>query len=98
MLILYDVIDFFINDDVKIHNLPTNRACIGDNGGVYDFICGNIICLRHDSDGNFDSILESDIPLIEKKLIPLMSVDTVEDRIIYTMINARVLPEYEGER
>lgn len=52
----------------------------------------------HNSDGNFDSILESDIPLIEKKLIPLMSVDTVEDRIIYTMINVRVLPEYDGEQ
>ena len=98
VLSLNDEIDLVINDEGKIHNLPTNRACIGDNGGVYDFICGNIICLRHDSDGNFDSILESDIPLIEKKLIPLMSVDTVEDRIIYTMINARVLPEYEEER
>ena len=54
--------------------------------------------LRVYSDGNFESILESDIPLIEKKQIPLMSVDTVEDRIIYTMINVRVLPEYERER
>lgn len=27
-----------------------------------------------------------------------MSMDTVVDRIIYTMINVRVLPEYEGER
>lgn len=36
--------------------------------------------------------------MIEKKLISLMSMDTVVDRIIYTMINVRVLPEYEGER
>ncbi len=95
---LNDEIDLVINDEGKMHNLPTNRACIGDNGGVSDFICGNILCLRHDSDGNFESILESDIAVVEKKLIPLMSVDTAGDNIIYTMINADILPEYEGER
>ena len=94
---LNDEIDLVINDEGKIHDLPTNRACIGDNGGVYDFICGNILCVRH-RDDEFDSILESEIAGIEKKLIPLISVDMFEDRTIYTMTNADFLPEYEGER
>ena len=38
VLSLNDEIDLVINDEGKIHNLPTNRACIGDNGGVYDYI------------------------------------------------------------
>lgn len=91
-------IDLVINDEGKIHQLPTNRARIGGNGRVADFICGNILCLRHDSDGNFESILESDIPKIEKSLLPLMSVNIVDNNIIYTMINADVLPEYDSEQ
>lgn len=86
-----------VNDEGKIHDLPANRACIGDNGEVYDFICGNILCVRH-RDDEFDSILESDIAVIEKKLIPLLSVDMLEDRTIYTMTNAGFLSEYKGER
>ena len=97
VLSLNDEIDLVINDEGKIHNLPTNRACIGDNGEIYDFICGNILSVRHRDDES-DSILESDIAVIEKKLIPLMSVDMFEDRTIYTMTNADFLPEYEGER
>lgn len=97
VLNLNDEIDLVINDEGKINNLPTNRACIDDNGEVYDFICGNILCVRH-CDDEFDSILESDIAVIEKSLVPLLSVSRIEGRNVFVMTGADILPEYEGER
>lgn len=94
---LNDEIDLVINDEGKIHNLPINRACIDDNGEVYDFICGNILCVRHHDD-EFDSILESDIAVIEKSLVPLLSVSRIEGRNVFVMTGADALPEYDGER
>ena len=35
-------------------------------------LVGNIMCVRHNSDGEFTSIREEDIPVIESHLIPLM--------------------------
>jgi hypothetical protein len=43
-----------------------------DDGVVLDMLVGNIMCVRHNSDGEFTSIKEDDIPIIESHLIPLM--------------------------
>lgn len=94
---LNDEIDLVINDEGKIHDLPINRACVGDGGTITDFICGNILCVRH-CDDEFDSILESDIAVIEKSLVPLLSVSRIEGRNVFVMTGADILPEYDGER
>lgn len=63
MVRLNNDIDLVINDEGKIHNLHTNGTCINDNGRVADYICGNILCVRHHDD-EFDFILESDIAVV----------------------------------
>jgi hypothetical protein len=35
-------------------------------------LVGNIMCVRHNSEGEFTSIKEDDIPIIESRLIPLI--------------------------
>lgn len=60
---LTDEIDLVLNDDGKINNLPFNRVWLYE-GKVFDLLCGNILACRHDSEGNFTSIKESDIPTI----------------------------------
>lgn len=97
VLSLNDEIDLVINDEGKINNLPTNRACVCEGGTITDFICGNILCVRH-CDDEFDSILESDIAVIEKSLVPLLSVSRIEGRNVFVMTGADALPEYDGER
>lgn len=88
-------VDLVINDEGKIQSLPLNRAIRTDTGEIADFICGNILCVRHDEEGEFISILEEDIPEIEKRLIPLLSVGAVEDRTVFVLTNADTLPEYK---
>ena len=39
---------------------------------VVDMLVGDIMCVRHNSEGEFTSIKEDDIPIIESHLIPLM--------------------------
>ena len=39
---------------------------------MIDMLVGNIMCVRHNSAGEFTSIREEDIPVIESHLIPLM--------------------------
>ena len=67
-----DEIDVICNDEGKLKNLPINRFLISDDGVVLDMLVGNIMCVRHNSDGAFTSIKEDDIPIIESHLIPLM--------------------------
>lgn len=67
-----DEIDVICNDEGKLKNLPINRFLISDDGVVLDMLVGNIMCVRHNSDGKFTSIKEDDIPIIESHLIPLM--------------------------
>ena len=43
-----------------------------DDGIFLDMLVGNIMCVRHNSAGEFSSIREEDIPVIESHLIPLM--------------------------
>ena len=67
-----DEIDVICNDECKLKNLPINRFLISDDGVVLDMLVGNIMCVRHNSDGEFTSIKEDDIPIIESRIIPLM--------------------------
>lgn len=67
-----DDIDVICNDEGKLRNFPINRFLVSDAGVVLDMLVGNIMCVRHNSDGEFTSIKEDDIPIIESHLIPLM--------------------------
>ena len=67
-----DDIDIIVNDEGKLNNFPINRFLVSDAGVVLDMLVGNIMCVRHNSDGEFTSIREEDIPVIESHLIPLM--------------------------
>ena len=67
-----DEIDVIANDEGKLKNYPINRFVVDDMGGVYDMLVGNLMCVRHNSEGEFTSIKEDDIPIIESHLIPLM--------------------------
>lgn len=72
VLSITDEIDVIANDEGKLKNYPINRFVVDDMGGVYDMLVGNLMCVRHNSDGEFTSIKEEDIPIIESHLIPLM--------------------------
>lgn len=67
-----DKIDVICNDEGKLKNFPINRFLVSDDGVVLDMLVGNIMCVRHNSEGEFTSIKEDDIPIIESHLIPLM--------------------------
>ena len=71
VLSITDEIDVIANDEGKLKNYPINRFVVDDMGGVYDMLVGNLMCVRHNSEGEFTSIREEDIPVIEKHLIPL---------------------------
>lgn len=72
VLSITDEIDVIANDEGKLKNYPINRFVVDDMGGVYDMLVGNLMCVRHNSEGEFTSIKEDDIPIIESHLIPLM--------------------------
>ena len=65
-------IDIIANDEGKLNNFPINRFLVSDDGIVLDMLVGNIMCVRHNSAGEFTSIREEDISVIESHLIPLM--------------------------
>lgn len=67
-----DNIDIICNDEGKLKNFPINRFLVNGDGVVLDMLVGNIMCVRHNSEGEFTSIREEDIPVIESHLIPLM--------------------------
>lgn len=61
--------------------------------GIYDIvdvIVGNIIAVRHDDEGNFTSIQEEDIPVIESLLYPF---DVIFNQVVF-MKDYKSLPEY----
>lgn len=83
-------IDIICNDEGKLLGMPYNRAWIED-GKVLDIFVGNIMCVRHNSEGEFTSILESDIDVIEKTLYPIL--DVKRNAVLVTP--AYDLPEYK---
>lgn len=73
-VITLDGIDYILHDESKLLGFPPNRVIVGDKGEVLDIIAGNIMCVRHNADGDFTSILKSDIDVIEKRLRPIFAV------------------------
>ena len=65
VLSITDEIDVIANDEGKLKNYPINRFVVDDMGGVYDILVGNLMCVRHNSEGEFTSIREEDIPVIK---------------------------------
>ena len=65
---LNEYIDAVINEEGKLIPLPWNRCWVAEDGEFIDMIMGNILCCRHDDEGNFTDIQEEDIPVILKCL------------------------------
>lgn len=78
VLSITDGIDVIANDEGKLKNYPINRFVVDDMGGVYDMLVGNLMCVRHNSEGEFTSIREEDIPVIEKHLVSIMPDNLTE--------------------
>ena len=78
VLSITDEIDVIANDEGKLMNYPINRFVVDDMGGVYDMLVGNLMCVRHNSEGEFTSIREEDIPVIEKHLVAIMPDNLTE--------------------
>ncbi len=78
VLSITDEIDVIANDEGKLMNYPINRFVVDDMGGVYDMLVGNLMCVRHNSEGEFTSIREEDIPVIEKHLVSIMPDNLTE--------------------
>lgn len=92
---LTDEIDCIINDDGKLQGYPSNRLWKSGNE-IYDFIVGNIQCVRHDDEGNFISIQPEDIPIIEEALVPIVGMGEVDGNIVFTTQPSKFLPKWDG--
>lgn len=88
---LMDEIDLVLNDEGKLDGLPLNRVWLGKDGNILDILVGNVLACRFDSEGDFTSILESDIPMILERLPAVMAV---LDNNVFVR-NEEDLPEYE---
>lgn len=90
---LTDELDIIANDEGKLEPLLPNRAWLDEAGNVLDVLVGNIMVCRFDNEGNFTSVLDSDIPIILKRLPAIMA-------ILGRNICLRIeddLPEYDCE-
>jgi hypothetical protein len=56
---LTEELDLICNEEGKINGLPPQAVWL-DNGELVDIICGNCFVCRHDDEGNFTDIMESD--------------------------------------
>lgn len=88
---LTNEIDIVLNDEGKLEGLPYNRVWKDKNGNILDILVGNVLACRHDCDGNFTSILDSDIPVVLEILPVIMSVI---GRNVFVR-HEEDLPEYE---
>lgn len=71
VILLNGVVDVICNEEGKVMGLPVNRALLDDNGKPVDIFVGDIVAVRHDEEGNFTDIQESDMETITKYLMPL---------------------------
>lgn len=71
---LTDELDIIANDEGKLEHLLPNRAWLDEAGNVLDILVGNLMVCRFDNEGNFTSVLESDIPVILNRLPAIMAV------------------------
>lgn len=90
---LNDDIDIICNDEGKLEHLPLNRAFVED-GKVLDVFVGNILAVRHTPDGDFTSIQEEDIPVIEKFLLPIRDIQGN----VVILRSADALEQYLGKK
>ena len=88
---LTDEIALVLNDEGKLDSLPLNRVWLGKDGNILDILVGNVLACRFDSEGDFTSILESDIPVILERLPAVMAV---LGKNVFIR-NEEDLPEYE---
>lgn len=86
-------IDIICNDEGKLQGLSPNRAFM-DGEDILDVFVGNILACRHDNEGNFTSIKEEDIPIIESMLLPIRIV--VGNTVF--LAGTDTLDEYKQER
>ena len=93
---LTEEIDAIIADDGKLMSLPVNRLWRSDEA-IYDFIVGNIACVRHDEEGNFISIHPEDIPAIENALVPIKDIILVDGNTVFITYPADCLLKWEGD-
>ncbi|MBO5031672.1 MAG: DUF3846 domain-containing protein [Lachnospiraceae bacterium] len=68
-----------INDEGKLKNFHINRLWLDEDGKVLDFIVGNIMCVRYGEEGEFASILPSDVAVIEKILVPVVRKEFMKE-------------------
>ena len=87
---LTDEIDLILNEEGKINNLPRNRAWV-NNGEVIDIFHGNILACRHDAEGNFTSIEESDVFAILESCKPVFYIKGIPPLVL----PESVIPNYE---
>ena len=73
---LTNEIDVVLNEESKIRGMNVNRAWIED-GKVIDLLPGNLLCIRHDEEGNFTPILREDESTILKYLKPVTMLGKV---------------------
>ncbi len=62
------------NEEGKLEGLPPNRALYYEADGkdtIYDFVVGNCLCVRYNDEGNFTSILEEDLAVIQRFAKPI---------------------------
>ena len=86
-------IDIICNDEGKLIGLEPNRAFM-DGEDILDILVGDILACRHGAEGNFTSIKEEDIPIIESMLLPIRIV--VGNTVF--LAGTDTLDEYKQER
>lgn len=70
---LTDDIDIILNDEGKLVEMKPCRVLLG-NMGILDLLVGNLLCVRHDEEGNFTSIQQEDEAIILRHLKPVTMV------------------------
>lgn len=61
-----DGIDLVCNEEGKIIGLPLNREIKDKNGNRIDIICGNMLFVSFDDEGEFASLTDEQIEKIQK--------------------------------
>lgn len=86
-------IDIICNDEGKLMGLPVNRVLLDEKNNILDIFVGNILCCRHNDDGEFTDISPDDIETIERMLKPCMLIQGLG--VVHLPVE--ILPEYKGE-
>ena len=66
-----------MNEEGKLRNLPLNCILFDENREVIDGLVGNLLCCRVNSDGDFVSIKENDLEILEKHLIQVYKKEVI---------------------